>query len=585
MVPEARANKIGALVSLLFLGCSAPSPTPLVRPSAAVAPEPAVLPPPSSAPSVAITPPPKKSDRFAVSTENGDAANVAASVFRSGGNAFDAAVAGVLMASVTQPASTGLGGDGFAVVWSGSEKKAAVIDFRARAPVSLQSKDHIAKSPAAKKRGVMVGVPGLVAGLFALHDKRGKLPWADVVRLAAESAEKGFSPNAYTVETFSWLGEDPANAALLASFGVSGDSKDLGERSLTNKALAATLRAIADGGPRAFYEGDVARDIIDTTTNAGGSMARSDLTSYEAVTRDAFDVHWNGFDVLTAPQPSGGGFVVAEMLGLFDAKDVEKLGFDSADYVHALADGLRQAGEDRALAIGDPEFTKMDPSSLLTADRLKEKRASFRGDSTTLPKRPSARDKGTFHFVVIDADENVVSITTTVTSLFGSKLMTKSGFVLNDALTDFTMDEYGLKPTNKGPNFPRGGARPASSMAPVVVVKDGVVVCALGASGGYRIPAGVTEVLFGHLVFGRPIADAVSAPRFQTTPTGALLLDGGLASLAGDLAARGEILEDQPSDFSAVSAVAVKRDSATRTFEAAGDPRKHGIGLVVSASD
>lgn len=514
-----------------------------------------------------------------MSTENPAVAELALRVLADGGTAADAAIAATLLAGVVQPASTGIGGDGFAVVWDAATKKASVIDFRARAPGGIKTIDHLGRSTPAKKRGVMVGVPGVVAGLGALQKVAGKRAWADLVSLAADTADNGFTVTPYAAQSFAWLAEDADDAKLLARWGFDATAKDHTGETVKNDALVATLRSLSSG-PDAFYTGAIARDVVDTMTGGGGKIAMSDLSGYTAITREPMTVRWAGYDVVMPPAPSSGSFVVAEMLGLFSADDAKALGQGTADYVHFLSEGLRMSGEDRLLAVGDPEFTKVDPSMFLGADRLVPRRAAFKKDQTTMPKRMGLGRSGTFSVVVVDANENAVSITTTVGGLFGARLMTAGGFPLNDALVDFTMDEYGQRPTNRGPNFPRGAARPASPMTPTIVVKDGALVSALGASGGYRIPAAITETLFTSLAFGAGMQAAVAAPRFTTTPTGTLLLDAGLQGLKEDLASRGEIVEDRKGEFAPVSGVSVKHEGALLVLEAGADPRKNGVGVV-----
>lgn len=528
---------------------------------------------------------PRVSDRGAVSTENAAAADAAMRVLEAGGRAADAAIAAVLVAGVVQPASTGLGGDGFAVTWDASEKKATVIDFRARAAAGLKSVDHLGRETQDKKRGVMVGVPGVVAGLGALHGmewKTGgtKIAWADLVTPAADLAEKGFFLSAYAGQSFAWLAEDAIGKTLLPRWGLDTSPGDFTQITIHNAALGKTLRTLTAGW-KAFYTGDVAKDVVDTAASAGAHLVPNDLSSYVAITREPLVATWSGYDVMMPPAPCAGSLVVAEMLGMFSIDDAKALGAGSGDYVHFLAEGLRTSGEDRLVAIGDPDFTKMDAASFLDPERLSKRRASFKKDATTMPKRMGLGKTGTFHVVVVDAWQNAVSITTTVGDLFGARLMTEGGYPLNDALVEFTMDEYGQRPTNRGPNFPRGGARPTSTMTPVIVTKDGALVSALGASGGYRVPAAVSEALFQELAFGASMTDAVEAPRFYTTPTGTLLLDPAFAALKGDLASRGEIVEDRTGDFSAVSGVSVRRDGALVLLDAAGDPRKMGVGRVL----
>lgn len=528
---------------------------------------------------------PLVSDRGAVSTENAAAANAAMHVLEQGGRAADAAIAAVLVAGVVQPASTGLGGDGFAVVWDAAEKKATVIDFRARAAAGLKSVDHLGRETQDKKRGVMVGVPGVAAGLGALHAldwKTGgtKIPWAELVTPAADLAEKGFFLSAYAGQSFAWLAEDAIGKTLLGRWGLDTSPGDFTQRTLHNAALGKTLRTLTAGW-KAFYTGDVAKDVVDTAATAGAHLVPSDLSTYAAITREPLVAKWAGYDVLMPPAPCAGSLVVAEMLGMFSKDDAKALGAGSGDYVHFLAEGLRTSGEDRLIAIGDPDFTNMEAASFLDPEKLTKRRGAFTKDATTMPKRMGLGHPGTFHVVVVDAGGNAVSITTTVGDLFGARLVTAGGFPLNDALVEFTMDEYGQRPTNRGPNFPRGGARPTSTMTPTIVTKDGALVSALGASGGYRVPAAVTEVLFQELAFGASMPDAVEAPRFYTTPTGTLLLDPEFAGLKGDLAARGEIVEDRIGDFAAVSGVGVRREGGLVLLDAAGDTRKAGEGRVM----
>ncbi len=549
--------------------------------------------PQASAPAEPPEPLAKKVDRFAIATENDAALAVAATVLDRGGNAIDAAVAGILVAGVAQPSSTGLGGDGFAVVWDADKKTAFTVDFRATSPKGLRRADHLSRSPKKKKRGVMVGVPGMVAGLFAMHEHGGKLPWADLVGLAADVADQGFVVSPYLAEAFAWLAnEKDVDPSFSVGQPMAGPPTDAsGARpapvpsgaSLQNPSLATALRAIATGGPKAFYSGELARDVVDTARAGGSSMTQADLALYQAAVREPLAFDWEGFRVLTVAPPSAGGVALAEMLGLFPKADLRALGFGTGPYVHLLAEGLRTTLVDRQLLIGDPAFTKMDVAALLDPARLNAKRASFHLDATTMPKIRGIKEGGTYHLAILDESGNAVSVTTTLTDLFGAKLVTRAGFPLNDALVDFTMDDYGQRPTNRGPNFPRGGARPTSSLTPTIVMRDGAVVLALGASGGLRAPSSVVEVLFARLVFDRPLAEAVSGPRFHVPSSGALYLDSGLAKLSEDLRGRGEIVDANRPDFGAISAVERHDENGRRVFGAAGDPRKHGVALVRSA--
>ncbi len=570
--PSFRRGALAALwtgASLLGVACSAASPTP-----------PAVEPPTpttTAAPVVAPAAPPRPRDRFAVASENATGVEVARQVLERGGSAADATVAGVLVACTAHPSSCGLGGGGVSVVVGAGEPFA--IDFRETAPHGLRRADHLGKAPPSKRRGVMVGVPGLVAGLWQLHQRAGKLPWADVVGAAADVAERGFPLSPYMAQAFSWNAawiRDDAAAKRIAL----GDGESRVGETQKNARLADVLRKVAKDGAPGFYQGTVAEDVVKTAREAGGRLTLADLARYRAEVRPALAVAWGDRVVVSAPPPAAGGVLVAQVLGFVTPADLSELGWASGALVHVLAEAVRAAHADRTLFLGDPDFTKMDVGALVDGARLRARRAKVRMDATTLPKLPSIAEGGTLHFVAVDDAGLVVSTTATLTSMFGAKLVTSGGFALNDALTDFTADEYGQRAATRGPNFPRGGARPTSSLTPVVVLAQGAPVLALGGSGGLRAPNAVAQVILAHLGAGKPLAEAVSAPRVHVTSAGALRLEEGLRALEPDLLARGEVIERTGPSFASVVAVALRAEGGVRVLEPVFDPRKGGAVTV-----
>jgi gamma-glutamyltranspeptidase/glutathione hydrolase len=212
------------------------------------------------------------------------------------------------------------------------------------------------------------------------------------------------------------------------------------------------------------------------------------------------------------------------------------------------------------------------------------RRAKIALESTTPAERFHLDEHGTSHLVVVDEQGNVVALTSTVNNMFGARLVTAGGFVLNDQLDDFTTmaleKRFGIPP-GRGPNSPRSGARPASSMTPTIVLKEGTPVFSAGGSGGMRIPTATTQVLLAWLVFGRDPALAVADPRIDTPPTGGLYLDPGAApELLADLARRGEVVESTKPNFSAVQAVSIGVKDGVRWISAGADPRKGGLAIV-----
>jgi gamma-glutamyltranspeptidase/glutathione hydrolase len=481
---------------------------------------------------------------------------------------------------VTQPVSSGIGGGGFALVWDAKAKAVTVLDFRETAPIGIRLDDYAKRPVPEKKRGVMTGVPGEVAGLFELHARWGKRAFAEDVRPAADAAEKGFPLSAHMARALRWNDKWLLAEKRYRLFGATGGLAAAGDV-IKNPALSATLRRIAAEGKSAFYEGEIAKDVLATAREAGSRMVAEDLEGYRVVARAPLTARWEGNEVFTMPPPSGGGLMVIETLRTWSGADLSKLGYGSGAYLHALAESFRGAVADRARAIGDPGFVRADMDRLVDPARMRARRAKIADGSTTPAEKFTLGDTGTQHMVVADGDGNVVSITTTVNDMFGARLAAQGGFVLNDELADFATaaeeDRFGI---SRGPNAPRGGARPCSSMTPTIVVKDGVPVLALGGSGGTRIATGVTQVLLANLAFGRPPADAIADPRVETPPLGGLLLDASGASVVDDLRKRGEVVDTSKPNFSAVQAIAIGAKDGARTLDAAGDPRKGGAGLV-----
>jgi gamma-glutamyltranspeptidase / glutathione hydrolase len=519
------------------------------------------------------TPPPKLVERYAVAAENLPAVEAARAAIEEGGSAVDGAIAGVLVGCAAHPSSCGIGGGGAALAFDARSKEVTALDFRETAPVGLKRTDHVGK-PDVNKRGTRVGVPGLVAGLAALHARGGKLPWVRLFELAASMVERGLPVSPYMAQVIGW------NAAWLATEpGLLGSERPAEGDPWKNAPLVATLRAIGEGGPKALYGGAVGTATIEAARARGSRISASDLTEYAAVVRPPVRVDYGDAQVFTLPPPSGGGVQVASVLGVLSPDSLGELPAASGAFVHVLAEGLRATYLDRGAAVGDPAFTRFDAPALFDPERMRARRRAIPMDATTMPKLPSVADSGTFHLVVADEEGNVVSLTASLTSMFGSKIVV-GGFVLNDALSDFASDDYGQRAFTRGPNFPRGRARPVSNHVPVIVVRDGSVVLGAGASGGLRAVTGLAQVLVGHLGRRLPLQDAIVAPRAHVTAGGALRIETELAELAEDLRKRGEVVDVERATFAAVTGVSIERHGANRSFFPVFDPRKGGAITV-----
>jgi gamma-glutamyltranspeptidase/glutathione hydrolase len=276
-----------------------------------------------------------------------------------------------------------------------------------------------------------------------------------------------------------------------------------------------------------------------------------------------------------------------ETLGLYSKSELASMGMGSADYVHMLAEAMRGAIADRMRAVGDPAFVPDRMAELLAPARLQARRAFIGSERTHAPQRFPFVEPGTSALVVTDAKGNAVSLSTTVNDSFGSGVFApQAGVLLNDELTDFTDPQvaarFGVSP---GPNAPRGGARPVSSMSPTLVFRDGAPVVVIGGSGGSRIPVNVTQVLLCGLVFGKSPEPCVAGPRFNTPTTGTSLSYNAdqipSPPVMLDLLERGEQIRVLTSeDTTAVQVVTVDRAAGSARMVGAGDPRKGGVALV-----
>ena len=427
---------------------------------------------------------------YAVATESPNATREAGRVLASGGNAIDAVVTAALVAGFANPSSSGIGGGGFAMVWSARDKKPYVLDFREVAPAAVDVTVLDQRPVPPEKRGQTVGVPGEVAGLFELAQRFGKLPWQSLVSPAARLAEQGFGAEPHAFEQ---IGEQQQgllarSANFRSVYLPGGNAAKLGQK-LRAPRLAKTLRRIATEGKRGFYEGPVATDLVNAVKGAGGALALSDLSSYQVVNRQPLRVEWDGKQILTMPPPSAGGLLLAETLSLFKRSELLSMNDQPGKRLHLLAEAMRGAAADRARFIADPAFVNVDVGKLLAPGRMAKRKALLAEARTHSQPRFGLEDAGTHHLVVADQDGNWVSLTTTVNDAFGAKLVAEdSGIVLNNQLTDFAApDSVAVFGLSESPNRVRPGARPVSSMCPTLVLENAVPVAALGGSGALTI--------------------------------------------------------------------------------------------------
>lgn len=475
----------------------------------------------------------------AVATAHPLATRAAAKALHDGGTAVDALVAASFVLTVVRPQSTGIGGGGFAVVLPPNSTEARAFDFRETGPrlgnVKMYlDKDgrHVAKL--SQRHGLAIGVPGYVKGLWVLHKKYGKRPWAELVQPGADIARRGFrvSHKLAGAIAVTWAKLGPNAQKLLKR--KDGEALRTGDILLQPK-LAVTLDRIAEEGLQGFYEGIVAADIIDAARTNGGHLDHEDMRIYKVKESVALSGTWRGNVVWTMPQPSAGGAQILAMAELIDAalkkskiktgKGVAKaLTLDAPPVMHALIEAMRRSFLLRLAYSGDPDDKATKLSDVYPKKVRAAMAASFNPAKATVSARIGKSGKlsksdNTSHVSIIDEDGLAVSSTHTINLLFGSGILApEAGVFLNNELDDFS---YTLKDSNafglagSKANLYQPGRRPVSSMSPLIVTRANKPILVMGAPGGTRIPTAVFQAAYRHLVDGLPLKEAVDGPRLH----------------------------------------------------------------------
>lgn len=540
-----------------------------------------------------------KAHHGAVAADDGRCSRIGRNVLREGGNAVDAAVATALCLGVVSPASSGIGGGAFMVVRLANGTMHA-IDMRETAP-SKAFKDMYAGNATLKANGALsVAVPGEVAGLYKVWKMHGKLRWRQLVRPAEQLARGGFkiSPYLYTQMTASndSIFQDEGLRNLFTSKGKLLQPGDV----VRNVRLARTLRAISRFGAKALYDGAIGQALVEDIQKLGGIITLEDLKTYQVRMRDPIvtDFESLGLKIIGMPPPSSGGpamILILNILSLYGFPE----GVSGSLGVHRLIEALKHAFAVR-MNLGDPDFVNSVPN--VVADMLSPKfaaqlKSTINDNKTFDPNYYGAKwnilfDHGTSHLSIVDADRNAVSMTSTVNSYFGSKILSPStGIVLNNEMDDFSIPLNVSVPGSLPPtpaNFVKAGKRPLSSMTPTIVLKDGELKGVVGASGGAMIIAATTEVFLNHFAKRMDPFSSVISPRVYhqlipnkvkyenwTTVTGDHIEVP--ARIRKDLEKKGHVLEALTSGGAITQFIVQNKHRHLEELVAVSDPRKGGF--------
>ena len=530
---------------------------------------------------------PATAEECGIASAHALATKAGCEILKSGGNAFDAAVAVAAALAVVEPFASGIGGGGFFLLHRAADHFEVFVDARETAPSRATREFFVDENGQAKQKASLqgptaAGIPGEPAALDWVSGRYGKLPLARSLAPAIQLAEKGFPADARYASA-SALREAllKNNADAEKNFLDNGKAVAAGFV-VVQAQLARTLRMLADEGGQSFYHGDFARKLVQTVKSAGGLWELSDLENYRVIERPPVRFTYRGARITAAPLPSSGGLVLAQ--SLFILESMNMAGPSAIDRAHFAVEAMRRGYHDRARYMGDPDFFAVPAAKLASREYARRRGASIDPVRATpsgeLAEQAGAAGEGgdTTHFSIIDADGNRVAATLSVNGPFGSGFVAgDTGVLLNNHMDDFVLapgvpNLYKL--VGSRANAVEPGKRPLSSMSPTFVEDDrGVLV--LGTPGGSRIISMVLEGILDYV--DQPqvdIARLVAAPRFhhQYLPDRIEIEPGGFPDEWIDaMKSRGHAVEVGRRKWGNMQAVYF--DKKTGRIESAGDPR------------
>ena len=515
-----------------------------------------------------------------VVSESVDASRAGVEILKQGGNAVDAAVATALAVGVTNPASCGIGGGGFMLIYMAKAHAFYGLDYRETAPLQarpdMYMRDGKPDEDLARDGILAVGVPGEIAGIDTALRRFGTMKFQQIAAPAEKLAANGYVASPHLAKEIATLAPklkgDPGLSQVFLK--ADGSAPSAGD-TIVAKNLAATLRSLGDNPAANFYHGEVANALVAFMKAHGGLISSADLANYRPDWRNPIRRRYEGYDVYAMPPPSSGG-VVLEMLGALDSGHLAGLGIDSPPYLARLIEVMRQGFIDRQ-RYADPAFVNVDIERLLTDSNIQQLRERALHPKSPPPPAAPAHDHGTSNLLVADKDGNVVALTTTINTVFGSKVSVPAlGIILNDEMDDFAVapgvpNAYHLE--GERANEVRPGKRPLSSMTPIIVAKSGRPVMTTGGSGGPTIVSGVLQVALNILAFHLDAPSAVTEPRIhmQAAPDLVIVEAAMPAATRGALLQMGYKLKVVP-ELGAVGAITI----GPANIRGAADPRKGG---------
>jgi gamma-glutamyltranspeptidase/glutathione hydrolase len=515
----------------------------------------------------------------AVVSDHALASAAGADVLKRGGNAVDAAITMAAVLAVVRPHMNGVGGDNFLLIRDARSGKVYALNGSGRAG-SRATPEFFAGKGLRDMPGsgiLSVSVPGAVRAWEDALKRFGTITLAQALAPAIGHAEHGFP---VSTRLSADIGEEERKVAadtagLARVYRINGKAPAPGTL-LVQRDLAGTLRAIAAGGADALYRGPLARRVADYIEREGGLLSADDLSRHASTWQDPISTTYIGRTVLAFP-PNTQGMTFLQMLNIAEATDLTAVSRNSAEYIHALAEGSKLAYADRDRHLADPEFATIPLAKLLSKEYARELARRIRRDTVVAPDESEARDGNgdTIYLAVVDKDGNAVSMIQSLFAAFGSgRLVPGTGIVLHNRGALFSLDA-------SHPNVVAPGKRPFHTLSPAMALHpDGSLAAVFGTPGGDGQPQTLVQILTNVLRFGMTPQQAVEAARWRVFGRGRLGVEPGVEEgVRAELAKRGHTVTVQPpsAEFGGAQMIVIHPSGARMT---GADPRREAYAVV-----
>lgn len=455
-----------------------------------------------------------------------EASRIGSDIMKQGGNVFDAMIATDMALNVTYPFAGSLGGGGF-LVYRTKEGEIGALDYREMAPGAATHDMYLDEEgnviPDLSTEGSLaVGVPGGLAGMFAVHEKFGSLPMSQILQPVIDLARNGYVVTEKQAGRFSALQEKfielNGDSILYATAFAKAET-------VKNEALAQTLERIVANGKDEFYKGETGQKLVAYLQSKGGIITMEDLANYEAKWRTPVTFTYDNLKIISMSPPSSGGVCLAQIMQAIEPYDISQYGHNSVESIQLLTEAERRAYADRSFYLGDPDFVDIPIETLISDAYAQNRMESFSWQTATPSSAmthgslPGYESMETTHYSAVDQYGNAIAVTTTLNGAYGSKLYANDlGFFLNNEMDDFSSkpgvpNMFGL--IGAAANKIEPGKRMLSSMTPTLVEKDGKFWMTVGTPGGSTIITSVLQTVLNVHEYGMGMQAAVNAPRFH----------------------------------------------------------------------